>query len=212
MGLTRPNSRPHGIGHGDEQPDELVGLRRGRAATLLMLGLPGSAYLYQGEELGLPEHTLLDDDLRQDPAWLRSGHSERGRDGCRVPLPWSAQAPGLGFSPTGATWLPQPASWAAYAADAQAGVPGSTLEMYRSALRLRRELGLGTGSLAWVEGFPGADDRDVLALVNGDVLVVTNLGTEPVRLPAGAEVVLSSADLDDDGVVPSDVTVWARLA
>ena len=217
LGLAEPNSRPHGIGHGDEQPDELVGLRRGRAATLLMLGLPGSAYLYQGEELGLPEHTALDDDLRQDPAWFRSGHAERGRDGCRVPLPWSPQAPGLGFSPTGRTWLPQPASWAAYAVDAQVGVSGSTLEMYRTALRLRRELDLGTGSLAWVDALPGAAAGDVVAFVNGEVLVVSNLGAEAVPLPAGAEVLHASAELEagpegDATLVPTDVTVWARLA
>ncbi|NKY07124.1 glycoside hydrolase family 13 protein, partial [Cellulomonas hominis] len=103
LGLPVPGSRPNGIGHGDDQPDEVLGLRRGRAATLLMLGLPGSAYLYQGEELGLPEHTALDDDLRQDPAFFRTGGAERGRDGCRVPLPWSAAEPGFGYSPTGAT-------------------------------------------------------------------------------------------------------------
>jgi alpha-glucosidase len=133
-----------------------------------------------------------------------------------VPLPWSATAPGFGFSPTGATWLPQPSSWADYAVDAQAGVPGSTLEMYRTALRLRRELGLGTGSLAWVEDLPGTGSGaagDVVAFVNGDVLVVTNLGTEDVALPDGATVLHASADLAGDGThVPTDVTVWARLA
>ena len=213
LGLLKPNSRPNGIGHGDEQPDEELGLRRGRAATLMMLGLPGSAYLYQGEELGLPEHTALDDDLRQDPAWWRSGHTERGRDGCRVPLPWESEAPGFGFSPTGATWLPQPAQWAAYALDAQKGVPGSTYEMYREALRIRREFHLGTGSLAWVEGVGEQDG--VVAFVNRDLLVVTNLGGTAVALPESATVLLSSAELATEGdstLVPSDVTVWARLA
>ncbi|MDM8084153.1 glycoside hydrolase family 13 protein [Cellulomonas cellasea] len=213
LGLLEPNSRPNGIGHGDEQPDEELGLRRARAASLMMLGLPGSAYLYQGEELGLPEHTALDDDLRQDPAWWRSGHTERGRDGCRVPLPWASDAPGFGFSPTGATWLPQPAQWAAYALDAQKGVPGSTYEMYREALRVRREFHLGTGSLAWVEGV--GDEKAAVSFVNRDVLVVANLGDEPVELPAGATVLISSADVvTEDGrtVVPTDATVWARLS
>src|SRR5690606_16533087 len=109
--------KPNGIGASDPQPDEQLGLRRGRAATLMMLALPGSAYLFQGEELGLPEHTTLDDDERQDPAWWRSDFTERGRDGCRVPLPWVSDAPGLGFSPTGKTWLSQPASYARYALD-----------------------------------------------------------------------------------------------
>ena len=145
----------------------------------------------------------------------RSGHTERGRDGCRVPLPWARDEPGFGFSPTGATWLPQPASWGAYALDAQVGVTGSTYELYRTALRLRRELGLGEGSLAWVES-PGAPDaRVVLAFENEGVLVLANLGAEPVRLPDGAQLLAASGPLDasaDAVLVPSDTTVWARLA
>ncbi|MCR6494123.1 glycoside hydrolase family 13 protein [Cellulomonas sp. P24] len=214
LGLSEPGARPNGIGHGDEQPDEALGLRRARAATLLMLGLPGSAYLYQGEELGLPEHTALDDDLRQDPAWWRSGYTERGRDGCRVPLPWSGSEPAFGFSTTGRAWLPQPSTWSAYAADVQAGVPGSTLELYRSALALRHEHRLGSGTLAWADQW--SDAPGVVALVNGDVLVVTNLGDAPVVLPVGARVLVSSAEPADDGTgataVPVDATVWAALA
>lgn len=206
LGLAEPGSRPNGIGHGDEQPDEALGLRRARAASLLMLGLPGSAYVYQGEELGLPDHTALDDDLRQDPAFFRTGGAERGRDGCRVPLPWASDQPGFGFSPTGVTWLPQPADWASYALDAQRGVPGSTYETYRSALALRRSSALGSGGLAWV---PGLGD-DVIAFTNRTVLVVANLGSSPVPLPPGAEVLLASTELDGDEV-PSDATVWARL-
>ena len=116
-----------------------------------MLALPGSAYLYQGEELGLPEHTTLPDEYRQDPTWFRSGHTERGRDGCRVPIPWEADAPSYGFGPSDASWLPQPAVWAEYALDRQRGVPGSTYELYRAALRLRREHRLGAGTLTWVD-------------------------------------------------------------
>ena len=216
LGLAVPGSKPNGIGADDPQPDHEVGLRRGRAATLLMLGLPGSAYLYQGEELGLPEHTTLDDDERQDPTWGRSGHTERGRDGCRVPLPWSSTEPAYGFSPTGATWLSQPASFAAHALDVQTCVPGSTFEMYRAALRLRREFRLGSGSLAWVDGLPSDTPDSVLAFVNRDVLVVTNLGPSTMHLQGDLEVLLSSADLPfglagDQGVaVPTDVTVWVR--
>lgn len=209
LGLSSPGSRPNGIGHGDEQPDETLGLRRARCASLLMLGLPGSAYLYQGEELGLPDHTTLDDDLRQDPAFFRTGGVERGRDGCRVPLPWEAGEQGFGFSPTGVTWLPQPAQWASYALDAQRGVAGSTYETYRAALRLRRESDLGSGGMEWVHGL----GEDVIAFVNRGVLVVANLGSTPVALPAGAEVLLASVDLtlDTDGSVqvPADATVWA---
>ena len=129
-----------GLGR-EETPDAALGLARARAATLLMLSLPGAAYLYQGEELGLPEVAEIPDALREDPAHLRAGVP--GRDGCRVPLPWRADAPAYGFSPTGESWLPQPAVFGELAADRQAGVEGSTLEMYRRALRLRRELGLG---------------------------------------------------------------------
>ncbi|GAB3859556.1 hypothetical protein GCM10029963_60990 [Micromonospora andamanensis] len=110
LGLPVGTPRPNGIGVGDEQPDAAIGLRRARAATLLMLALPGSAYLYQGEELGLPEHTTLPDEARQDPTWERSGRTQRGRDGCRVPIPWEADAPSYGFGPTDASWLPQPRS------------------------------------------------------------------------------------------------------
>ncbi|QZN84596.1 glycoside hydrolase family 13 protein [Cellulomonas sp. C5510] len=211
LGLPDPTSRPNGIGAADEQPDEELGLRRGRAATLLLLGLPGSAYLYQGEELGLPEHTALDDALRQDPAYFRTGGAELGRDGCRVPLPWSAQEPGFGYSATGDTWLPQPASWAAYAADAQDGVPGSTLELYRAALRLRRAEGLGTGGAAWEPAYDGQDH--VIAVRNGDVLVVANLGSAPVPLPDGAELLLASGlpgDAPAGAELPADTTVWLR--
>ena len=200
-------TRPNGIRATDPQPDEPLGLARGRAASAVMLSLPGSAYVYQGEELGLPEHTTLPDESRQDPAWFRHDGEIAGRDGCRVPLPWRAQAPAYGFSPTGATWLPQPASFARYAVDVQSGTPGSTLELYRSALRLRRNLGLGAGELTWVDGT--ADD--VLAFrvagTGGEVLVVTNLGGTPVLPPAG-RLLLTSGELDDAGRMPTDVTVW----
>jgi alpha-glucosidase len=204
LGLADTGRSPYGIGVGDEQPDVALGLRRAGAAALLTLALPGSAYLYQGEELGLPEHTTLDDALRQDPTWERSGHTQRGRDGCRVPLPWSAAAPGFGFGPTGRTWLPQPADWDRYAVDAQEGVPGSTLELYRSALRLRREHRLGRGGLDWLDAPEGA-----LTFRNGSVLVVVNLGADAVPLPPGEVLVASHEQADDGpGRVPPDAAVW----
>lgn len=216
LGLEVPGTKPNGIGASDPQPDEELGLRRARAATLLMLALPGSAYLYQGEELGLPEHTSLDDEERQDPTWWRSEYTERGRDGCRVPLPWAAGEPAFGFSPTGEAWLTQPSSFARYALDVQRGTPGSTYEVYRSALRLRREFRLGSGSLAWVDGLPAGTHCTVLAFVNRDILVVTNFGPDMLRLPADLELVHASQDLpvaDDDAVLlPADTTVWARLS
>jgi alpha-glucosidase len=205
LGYLVEEGRRHGIGIGDPQPDTALGLRRARAATLQMLALRGSAYLYQGEELGLPEATEIPDEYGQDPAWFRSGRAERGRDGCRVPIPWEADAPSYGFGPSDASWLPQPPVWAEFALDRQRGVAGSTYELYRNALRLRREHRLGAAELTWVE-----TPADVLAFRSGDVLVLTNFGSVPVELPPGATVLLSSEPLTADGRVPQDVTVWAR--
>ncbi len=207
--LTLPpgSKRPNGIRSGDPQPDEELGLRRGRAASALMLALPGAAYLYQGEELGLHEHTTLQDDVRQDPAWFRHGGAVAGRDGCRVPLPWRSDAPAYGFSGTGKSWLPQPESFARYAVDTQAGTPGSTLELYRHALRLRKELRLGEGALHLDERFRG----DVVAFRRqtpvGQVLVLANVGEQPIMPPSGARIILATAELDD-GRLPPDATAW----
>ncbi|MGI5241503.1 glycoside hydrolase family 13 protein [Dactylosporangium sp. CA-139066] len=178
----------------------LGSLARANAAALLMLALPGSAYVYQGDELGLPEVLDLPDDARQDPVWFRSGGTDPGRDGCRVPLPWAAAAPAFGFSATGAAWLPQP-DWSALAADVQAADPGSTLELYRRALRRRREL---RGPLRWNDSAPG-----VLDFSRGELRCVVNLAPAPVPLVVepGAEVVLASADVSG-GELPADAAVW----
>lgn len=211
FGLPQGTARPNGIGASDPQPDADLGLRRARAATTLMLALPGSAYVYQGEELGLPEHTSLPDAVRQDPTFMRTGGLERGRDGCRVPMPWTKGARALGFNTTGAAWLPQPQSYADLAVDVQTGVEGSTLEMYRSLLTLRKERAVGRGALAEVEGL----GEDVLAYVvtapDGErTLVIANLSTTPVGLPEGATVLVASGELDGRQV-PTDTAVWATL-
>ncbi|WP_457965380.1 glycoside hydrolase family 13 protein [Arthrobacter sp. D1-29] len=217
FGLKDPTIFPNGIAAGDEQPDAALGLARARAATLVMFALPGSAYIYQGEELGLPEHSTLPDEARQDPTFFRTRGVETGRDGCRVPLPWKANEPGHGFSeaftgavrhdagtpddggaaPSGsgpdrpaAPWLPQPDSFGELAADRQDGVPGSTLELYRSALALRADRRLGAGSFRWADIHRPAEG--VLAFHNGDLLVVCNLGEGPVPVPAGYSPALSS--------------------
>ena len=194
----RPRPRSKGL------PEYAPGLRRARAATALMLALPGSSYLYQGEELGLPEVIDLPDDARQDPTWFRTDGERYGRDGCRVPIPWEADAPNYGFGPAGDPWLPQPAQWAELARDRQRGVEGSTLSLYQDALRLRREHDLGAGSLEWLPGFP----EPIVALRNGDVVVVANTGSEPVELPAG-ELLLASGPLDGRSL-PHDTTAWLR--
>ncbi|MGB3827354.1 MAG: glycoside hydrolase family 13 protein [Ornithinimicrobium sp.] len=209
-GLTVGEKRPNGIGMHDPQPNAILGLRRARAGSVLMLSLPGSAYLYQGEELGLPEHTAIPDAERQDPTWERSEHTERGRDGCRIPMPWEAGSTAYGFSDSAGTWLPQPEIYGALAVDRQAGVSGSTLELYRTALRLRREHDLGVGTLEWLEGY----GEEVVAFTNtgpdGKVIgVLTNFGETPVPLPTDAEVLLASHSLVE-GSLRRDSTVWLR--
>ncbi len=196
--------------------DDLIGLpadfelalRRARAAALLTLALPGGAYIYQGEELGLAEVEDLPEDLLQDPTWERSGHTERGRDGCRVPIPWSGDAAPFGFSPDDATappWLPQPADWKAQTVEAQSGDPDSILELYRAALRIRRDSpALGDGELRWLDTPAGSlgFQRDP------GFTCIVNLTSDPVALPAGAEVVLASGPLTADQCIPENTAVW----
>ncbi len=218
LGLPDGTDYTRGIGPGDPQPDADLGLRRARAAALLLLALPGSAYVYQGDELGLPEHTGLDDAVRQDPMHRRSGGTAPGRDGCRVPLPWSAGAPAFGFSPTGRSWLPQPAAWAALAADRQRADEASTLSLYRAALRLRRRRRLGAGTLSWVDapgpGAPRGDAEPVLACRTADGLGVVNFGDGDVALPPGVPVLLRS-DAGATGApdaLPARSAAWLDLA
>lgn len=207
LALTAENPQGHGIGPDSPgQPIREVGLARARAATTLMLALPGSAYLYQGEELGLPEVIDIPGDARQDPTWFRTNGERYGRDGCRVPIPWNADAPAYGFNETGASWLPQPAEWATLARDVQTGVEGSTLELYRTLLAERRERSLGAGSLEWIDGY-GAD---AVAFRNGNVTVVANTGSTPIALPSG--IVIASSGPVADGELPGDTTVWIHTA
>jgi alpha-glucosidase len=210
LGLPGTGKSPDDIGKDHGPPDAALGLRRARAAALLTLALPGSACIYQGEELGLPEHTTLDDALREDPAWKRSGYARRGRDGCRVPLPWAPGAPGFGFSPAGKTWLPQPPDWASYAIDTQDGTAGSTLGLYRNALRIRRNHGLGSGRLCWAEQLH-AQHPGIIAFGNEPVLVTVNLGPAPVALPADACLLLASTEVataDGSIQLPPDSAAW----
>jgi alpha-glucosidase len=189
-----------------DPPDLSLGRRRARAALLLTLALPGTVYLYQGEELGLEEVEDLPEELLQDPTWPRSGHTIRGRDGARVPLPWSGTSPPFGFGPDGSVpWLPQPAAWRDRSVEAQAGDPGSFLELYRTALRLRRgHLGFRGSGMAWL---PSPDD--VLRFDRpGGLETVVNLGTKPIELPAGRPVLLTSDALPESRGLPPDTAVW----
>ncbi|MCA4132899.1 alpha-amylase family glycosyl hydrolase [Arthrobacter sp. M4] len=190
-----------------EDVDVELGLRRARAASLLMFALPGSAYLYQGEELGLQEVGDIADSERQDPTFFRNKGVDVGRDGCRVPLPWENNGSSFGFGEATAH-LPQPEWFGGFAVAAQDGVEGSTLELYRAALALRSQL-QAAEELEWI---PTADS-DVLHFVRpGGWHTVTNFGTEPVELPAGT-VVVSSGPLDlgdgsTGGKLPGATTAW----
>lgn len=208
FGLTEgPPRGGDGIGPEDLQPDTGVGLSRARAASLLMLALPGGVYLYQGEELGLPDHTGMANEFRQDPSFFRTGGERLGRDGCRVPLPWTAAEESFGFSSTGQSWLPQPEQFSALARDAQRHDSASTLSMYRDALRLRKELKLGSGSLAWHSDYDGG----VVGFVNGSVLVLMNLGLDAAPLPAAELIAASEPSAGADDRLQPNQTVWLRL-
>jgi alpha-glucosidase len=197
-----------------------LGLRRARAAALLTLALPGSAYIYQGEELGLPEVTDLPEEVLADPKWERSGHTDRGRDGCRVPMPWSGDASPFGFTEAGHTWLPQPSSWGGLSVSAQESEMDSTLSLYREALRLRRSLpALHMNALTWLDLDLGPD---VLAFTREPGFAcVVNFGSSAVPVPSMGRLVLTSAGItgaDSETAAetvtlpPASATWWVDVA
>ncbi|MFE8990047.1 glycoside hydrolase family 13 protein [Streptomyces collinus] len=187
--------------------DLALGTRRARAAALLMLALPGGAYVYQGEELGLPEVEDLPASALQDPIWERSGHTDRGRDGCRVPIPWSGPAAPYGFGTGAKPWLPQPDDWAGLSVEAQTGDPASMLELYRAALRIRRDHpALGDGGMTWLDTPEG-----VLAFRREPGFVcVINLSGAPYELPAHTELLLAGGPVEG-GVLEPDQAVWLAV-
>ncbi|MGH9213277.1 MAG: glycoside hydrolase family 13 protein [Acidimicrobiales bacterium] len=190
--------------------DLALGRRRARAAALLAMALPGSVYIYQGEELGLPEVEDIEPHRIQDPMHFRSGGIDPGRDGARVPLPWSGDRPPYGFSPPNPAPQPeaalsQPEGWASLTMEAQTADPGSTLSLYRAALRIRR--GAPAGDLRWLDS-----TAEVLAFTRGDHFAcVVNLSAVAVDLPTHDDVLVTSAPLADDGRLAPDSTAWVRL-
>jgi alpha-glucosidase len=202
--------------HDVVRPVTRWGKEAARAAALLLLALPGSAYVYQGEELGLPEVDDIPAAARQDPTFRRTGGKVVGRDGCRVPLPWSAGGSSFGFSRTNRDstlappWLPQPPWWGEYSVATQSGDPGSFLSLYQAALRIRRgHPALGTGSdgntsMRWL---PSPDDALFFARDPG-FLFAANLGVSPVALPPHSEVLVTSGPLDAAGALPPNTAAW----
>lgn len=179
-----------------------LGLARARAMALVMLALPGVVFVYNGEELGLP-NVDLPDEVLQDPVWERSEGTERGRDGCRVPLPWSGDAPPFGFSTAAETWLPMPPDWASSTVERQLAEPDSMLHFFRRALRLRRERsGVDEATLTRLSAEAGV----LTFRTAGGLTCVLNAGERPVDLPAG-EVLMASTSLDG-GRLPADAAVW----
>lgn len=211
LGIAPENTpRPgDGIHPTDPAPDEALGLRRARAATSFMLGLPGSSYLYQGEELGLPEAWQLEGKYRQDPTYARTKGERIGRDGCRVPLPWEAGVGAAnGFNTTGESWLPQPANYRVFSRNLQEGVAGSTLELYKRLLKERKLFGLGAGAFRWADEY---QDKNTLAYINNGVLVLMNFGPDAVALPAGEVLVTTQHDLTAERELEHDQVVWIKL-
>jgi alpha-glucosidase len=187
---------------------EAIGLARARAAAVLKLALPGTVYLYNGEELGLPNVDDLPESALQDPTWEHSGHTVRGRDGERIPLPWSGPTPPFGFTSGTSTWLPMPASWASLTVEAQQADPESTLTLYRRALKVRATMSdLCNGSFDWID----APDGNLAFRRGSACMVAVNFTDTPAPLPPG-KVILASAPVGEDGLLPANTGVWMRLA
>jgi len=214
LGLLAGNANTTLERHGDVTKFDLArGTARARAGALLMLALPGGAYVYQGEELGLPEVRDIPEDRLSDPRWEMSLRTDRGRDGCRVPLPWKSESTGaFGFSNNSAVtpddaWLPQGPTWGAFSVESQEDKADSTLGMYRKALSIRKsEAGLGDGPMHWIDA-----GSDVIAFSRpGDFVCYVNFG-KAIALPTGAQVLLSSSPLSGQEI-PKDCAVWMRLS
>jgi alpha-glucosidase len=184
----------------DHDLDMELGLARAKAATLLILGLPGSTYIYQGEELGLHDVLDIPSDQMQDPQWFRGEGKLKSRDGCRVPLPWAKAGSSFGFGP-GGSHLPQPSWYSDSSVEAQENESSSTLNLYRKAIALRKELGT-SDDLSWIDSPQGTT-----VFRRGNWIVATNFSDKPAELPTG-EVILSSSG-DESRLAPNS-TVWLR--
>lgn len=207
LGLTYPGATPMGLDDTTEQPNEQLGLDRARALIMLTMLLPGALYLYQGEELGLPNHTTMAPRFRRDPRFFDSNGTMIGRDGQRIPMPWKAKAPAFGFGPSDKSWLPQPDRYSHYAADVQEKDKLSTLSLYRRLIALRSQYDLGVGTLQWFD----SPRNDVLVARNGSVCLYINFGYAPLPLPAGKVIAQSCPGTDKGTQLPGNSAVWLAL-
>jgi alpha-glucosidase len=197
----------------DAPVDLALGTIRARAAIMFAAALPGTLYIYQGEELGLEEYLDLPNNFRQDPIYFRTEGRQIGRDGCRIPMPWTtaianSDKTSLGFSPTGvAPWLPQPEGWSQKSVQAQETDPGSVLHAYRTILRARKEL---SGPLSWI----GNNDGALVSFERGNTLVTLNPTSSTIEVSAevgqGRHSILWSGAAPSAYQVPADSCVWWR--
>ena len=197
--------------------DLVIGVKRARAGIMTMLALPGTAYIYQGQELGLEEVFDIPDAMRQDPAFANTGGENLGRDGCRVPLPWDNTSATFGFNSGSESWLPQPKRWADKTAAAQNDVASSTLNLVRNALKLRRSLAALGGitsdaqELVWDE-----TPDDIVSFVRparldgSAVRIVMNMGKTAYELPAGEVLLLSDSDAVVAGSLAPHSAAWLK--
>ncbi|WP_026918886.1 glycoside hydrolase family 13 protein [Gordonia shandongensis] len=182
--------------------DLATGISRARAMIMFELALPGTAFIYNGAELGLPDVDLPDDAL-VDPVWENSGYTDRGRDGCRVPLPWEGDEPPFGFSSTGDTWLPMPAAWRPLTVEAQLEDIYSTLSLYRQAIELRyARLEFSGDTVQWY----GAPDGCLAFRRPGGLICALNASDQPVPLPPG-QILLVSTPLEK-GLLAPNAAAW----
>jgi alpha-glucosidase len=178
------------------------GLRRALALTSLMAVFDGMLFVYQGEELGLPDAVLMGP--VEDPMSSRNGEGMWSRDVSRGPMPWTS-APVNGFTTADAAWLSTAPLPAEFTAEQQVADPASTWHRYQAMIALRRQ-----HPQLWQAPFELVEHgTEHLVIRRGNLLVVANLGEQPVEVPAvaGATAVFSSDALPSGTTVAPESTV-----
>ena len=163
-----------------------LGVLQSQALAIFLLALPGSFYLYNGQELSLPDGDVLDSD-RQDPVYFRTQGVQKGRDGARVPLPWSADEVNCGFS-SARPWLPIAESWRNLSVESQEKNSGSSLHLFRRALSARPQLVESGSSITWIE----SQGDEILAFTRGDFLVLLNTSSEVQEFISEGSIFMAS--------------------